>query len=101
MTTEARKAQGWKRLENWDRNAPHVEKLPHNTWLIEGSHGWIDHCSRLRMDGQTIYVSEPYGIDDYGLEQLFLLTTQGWVVHIDGDSPHYPGWTIRIEVSRK
>ena len=99
--TEVMVSQGWKRLDEWDRNAPCVSKLPNRQWMIEGSHGWIDHLHRLRKDGKTIYVSEPYQISDVGLESLSLLTTQGWGVHIDGRSEHYPSWTLRIEVSRE
>jgi len=92
---------GWRRLEGWDRNAPHVTRLPNRQWLIEGNHGWVDHIFRLRKEKKTIYVSEPYQLDETGLESLFLLTTQGWHVHISGDSEHYPGWTLQIEVSRE
>lgn len=97
MTISVTTAGGWKRLKGWDGKGPNVIKGPHNTWELP-SKRWIDHSYRLRKNGRTVYVSEPYGMYEDAIEELFLLMACGWNVNVTGESEYYPGWTIKIEV---
>jgi len=71
--------------------------------MLEGGHGcyevehrpWIDHVYRLRWNGRTVYVSEPYHLQTRDMYDLLALERIGWEVQIDGHGSHAPS-TIRI-----
>lgn len=63
---------------------------------------WIDHHKTLVYpNGQRVFISEPYSIDNGDLAELAVLAQKGWYVHVDGMSPHFPGWTILIRITRR
>ena len=48
------------------------------------------------------YVSEPYSLDEDGLQRLLEFAKQGWEITIRAwGATHFPGHTVAVEFRRK
>jgi hypothetical protein len=64
---------------------------------------WMDHSGwSTKSDGQVVFVSEPYGLDAEKLQHLMnVVNACDFALNISATSHHYPGRTLRIEISPK
>lgn len=87
-----KKMHGIRESNYWtDKNSPH-----------HSYGGWRDHLKTWTYPTkEKVFVSEPYHIFNEDILEMARLIRDGWEFSIDGNSPHYPGRTVHIKVSRK
>ena len=63
---------------------------------------WLDHWGSTELDGQTVFVSEPYHLTrDEHVEVANVAEKIGCDCWISTNSWHYPGYTIRIAFAER
>lgn len=68
----------------------------------EAGHGlhWLDHEGWSGEDEKSVFVSEPYHLEQEDIQQLIEACDKfGFKFTISGESEHYPSSTVRIEIS--
>ncbi len=58
---------------------------------------WNDHLSMAETKSESIYVTEPYGLDSDDFEDFLKLRNEGWHVWIDDRvATYFPGYAVCV-----
>jgi hypothetical protein len=62
----------------------------------------MDHTYRLRTPEGTVYVAEPYELDEDAFADFVALDKAGWDVGVTAwEARHYPGHTIAVHIRKR
>jgi hypothetical protein len=82
------------------RDGPGAHRHEYGSYEVRGR--WLDHSYTVRFpDGEKEYRSEPYTLDEDSLEELLVLSRQGWDIVLDPHMAlHFPGFTHSIVITK-
>lgn len=62
----------------------------------------IDHPSKMVYDREELIIFEPYTLETDQLKELIAFCEEkNFDIRIDGESPHFPGKTVRVILADK
>lgn len=84
------------KVRRWGPRGPGVQRLKYNAYYLSGK--WCDHCVRITLGAQEMYMSQPYSLNKDALRELLdLADREGWDVTIGGwPSVHFPSRTMAV-----
>lgn len=100
---EERRRSGW-RERRWDRKGSGVVVDSMGTRQHPCDTALFDHTKRFtnKESSRTVYLAEPYGLNEKALRRIMAFADEGWRVRVDAAySAHFPADTVGVTFERK
>jgi len=99
LTLTYDKQVGRRVIPHWGQRGP---VRPERGGVLPPWRSWVDHEYRLRRDGETTFVTEPYQLHSEDIGELHALSEAGWDVTVTaGGARHFPASTVVVHLRRR